>query len=1235
MRYLEWLFGLVAIFLLDRTNGQMHVFDCPNDWLLFKYHCYKFVSFPEENFEDARAACNFHGAALLSISTKEEHIFISNALLNLDPYQRSWYTSGTRDSAQDGNATFIWQGAGARFLYDQQYWQDNVDMRSGTIVVYTYATSGYDWTLANTRDVLPYICEISQSEAYRIVRTARDYDYGLSRNDPEEFETGPYFVVQQNSMVVVGRTTNIELEYIANGNPYPTFKWYRGENFETEVTPDLDSRYMLTNGKLTIHKPNENDDAADYRCIVENKFGKLLGDPLQLSFGMLGEFSNVPDAAVNAKAYEGVAIQCSQIQYKPAVRYQWLKGDTRTFVRPEMQTYIFISANGRLYFSEVTRIDEGDYRCIAILSGVSKYTIGTSQPPTRTSMAISLQVQDQAAKADWGPEIQNDFIAVFPQPPMRGQDVRLECFAYGSSTTPFVYKWHRVGRSMPRTASLQDHNRVLLIEDAQLEDSGTYTCSVSRGSQAGDSKSINLQLSAKPYFIVPLGNKHVDIHSQLTWRCVARGNPSPVYTWYKNGSPLATLAGDITVAGSTLMIHKLDPAKHNGMYQCAAHNNQGISFSGAQLRVLSFKPSFLKHPLPRITEAAIGGNITLICDPEGAPQPALSWFRNGALLQSTAGHFQKLRNGFLLITNVQASDEGRYECKAENINGEASSSTRLTIKKAASITTGPSATTVTVNETAFLYCQASYNPHIDLVYMWRFNGHVIDPDENNHFVQELTPIKSGLYIQNAQFHHAGEYQCSAVSALQSDTRSAYLKVVGPPGEPAGVHVDAATVTSYGAQVIWTAGTDHGRPVEYYMIEAMTMFKSNWRVIISRLLVRDAITDEDTKLRANVEHLRPGNDYRFRVRAVNLYGSGPASLPSAYVHTKSAPPAIAPSKIRGGGGSVGDLTIKWEPLSREEHGGHGIGYNVYWRRLDTGGIGGGLFRKGRVDGNYGKFVNLVGDENYYLEYEVMVQATNNLGMGPNSTIETIFSAEALPVGTPTNVNSDAFNGTALQVWWDPVEDTRATMKGKVRGYQINYWAMGAEDPIFYRFNRFLGQVDTGVVIGLTPWDMFYVDVQVYNSAGLGPRSEAFVQETVGWSAFHYPQEVRIFSHGADSVRIWWRGISITYQEETISGWRLYVWTATEDFRSYTAYDVDLVFEAIVDGLEKGILYSVRIAAISAGGEGKKTPTRYFTLGGQVTIDSTMSSSFEIEAKSTRSTSSVWTTVCLLLLVSVIL
>lgn len=39
---------------------------------------------------------------------------------------------------------------------------------------------------------------------------------------------------------------------------------------------------------------------------------------------------------------------------------------------------------------------------------------------------------DTAAKTEWGPNIQDDFINVFPKPPLKGHNVRMECFAYGT-----------------------------------------------------------------------------------------------------------------------------------------------------------------------------------------------------------------------------------------------------------------------------------------------------------------------------------------------------------------------------------------------------------------------------------------------------------------------------------------------------------------------------------------------------------------------------------------------------------------------------------------------------------------------------------------------------------------------------------------------------------------------------------------------------------------------------------
>ena len=62
---------------------------------------------------------------------------------------------------------------------------------------------------------------------------------------------------------------------------------------------------------------------------------------------------------------------------------------------------------------------------------------------------------------------------------------------------PIVYKWSRQGSPMPLTSKEEDHNRILTIEDLQLEDSGTYTCTASRGTATRAEKSYHLVVEGK------------------------------------------------------------------------------------------------------------------------------------------------------------------------------------------------------------------------------------------------------------------------------------------------------------------------------------------------------------------------------------------------------------------------------------------------------------------------------------------------------------------------------------------------------------------------------------------------------------------------------------------------------------------------------------------------------------------------------------------------------------------
>ena len=45
-------------------------------------------------------------------------------------------------------------------------------------------------------------------------------------------------------------------------------------------------------------------------------------------------------------------------------------------------------------------------------------------------------------------------------------------------------------------------------------------------------------IAAAPFFIIPLEDQHVDKGSDLTWRCISDGEPTPSYSWYRNSEEI-------------------------------------------------------------------------------------------------------------------------------------------------------------------------------------------------------------------------------------------------------------------------------------------------------------------------------------------------------------------------------------------------------------------------------------------------------------------------------------------------------------------------------------------------------------------------------------------------------------------------------------------------------------------------------------------------------------------------
>ena len=77
-----------------------------------------------------------------------------------------------------------------------------------------------------------------------------------------------------------------------------------------------------------------------------------------------------------------------------AVAFGWMKFLPGNFLRTDLNTHLFVSYNGKLYFSEVGISDAAVYYCMVKLMPLRGSTIGTDQPPARVSLPIELEVTD-------------------------------------------------------------------------------------------------------------------------------------------------------------------------------------------------------------------------------------------------------------------------------------------------------------------------------------------------------------------------------------------------------------------------------------------------------------------------------------------------------------------------------------------------------------------------------------------------------------------------------------------------------------------------------------------------------------------------------------------------------------------------------------------------------------------------------------------------------------------------
>lgn len=1218
---------------------------CPTNWYTYKISCYKFIRSPVKTRQQARAQCQAYGESsdLVSVSNKEEHGFLTRHLHENDPLQRQWYTSGFQKTPN------FWENEG-----DGTSFQDMMEAllpNQGSsprknFLVYSYSSRYNEWGLkmVDGEESLLYICEIPQANLNQLIDESveRDHEYGLVVKDPTKIPRSPVFVRQpENTMFDLMRREVINylsIMCLAEGYPHPSYEWFK-EGYENEtiqarrIDPLKDKRFTVSGGTLIINNPKQVEDRGKYHCRANNTYGTITSESIQLSFAYVAEF-NLKRSNEQGNQFWGKAIFCDPPQHFPVVRYYWARDYFPNFVEEDRRT--MASFDGNLYFSYLDFIDIGRYSCNVFHSTASGISdIGKNGP------FFNLEVYPHPNYQQL--KFANNFPKAFPEAPVRGEDVRLECIAFGYPVPS--YNWTRRDGQLPRGSRMLNYNRVLILPKVEPSDMGDYICRV-QNTKSSLQSAISLSIQAKPSFTIRLQDQFISKGSDLIWECEAFGIPDVDYEWLRNSELLTheSLSEEeklrYDIVDSMLKIKQVTEADE-AVYQCKATNQLGSSYSSAQLKVLKLAPTFRKKPLEPEVYAAEGKNVTIVCNPEAAPRPKFVWRQNGLVIGS-GGRRRILRNGNLIIDPVSREDEGNYTCSAENIYGsDISSGMLIVLRKPEFYRSPPDLITSSKGDTISLECEAYTDTLLDTAYIWRHNGLRIELDDTE-YLRNLAyqqgydydyqrkrynlydnPYESTLFLKNREqevymnkreppyekgyraghlrivnltLADAGVYECVAMTPVAKITISTTLIVHGPPGPPGGV--TAVDLTSTKARVMWTDGATNGRPIETYNIQTRTHWTMTWKVVAENITAELIDRKNGRREYQLSDVLSPWASHAFRVQAVNSLGSGQFSAPSPQANTRTDRPFTTPTNLGGGGGKTGDLTITWDPMPGEVQNAPGVYYKLFWKRtiLDPETEYQSVDLKER--GNIGMHVLDVNPIKYfYTQYNVSIQAWNSQGSGPISDPVEIFSAEDMPQVQPAEVSAFAHNATSLNVTWLPIEPTRDNIRGKLVGYRIKYWRrQDNETDHIIKLQR--GTEPHALIVGLVPNTFYWVRVMAYNQAGSGPESERFLERTWRHPPLMPPSAVKVYPIDPSTIRVTWRGITPSSLEEPLIGYKVKVWEADQDFTKAndTLVYIGSPLEAYIRELSPGKSYRLRVLAFSRGGDGKKSsPPWKFQMG----------------------------------------
>uniref|UniRef100_A0A670HZL1 Myosin light chain kinase, smooth muscle n=2 Tax=Podarcis muralis TaxID=64176 RepID=A0A670HZL1_PODMU len=298
------------------------------------------------------------------------------------------------------------------------------------------------------------------------------------------------------------------------------------------------------------------------------------------------------------------------------------------------------------------------------------------------------------------------------------------------------------------------------------------------------------------------------------------------------------------------------------------------------------------------THVVEGDKLILQCQVSSDPPAAVTWTLDGKVIKSSKFIVLSQEGSLCSLTIDKAfpEDEGQYKCIAENTAGksecacnvsveESSKPTEKKSKKPKSslspmlatesklfslppqIVQFPEDQKVRAGESVELLCKVAGTLPLTCTWM-KFRKQI---QESEHIKIENAENSSKLTISSTKQEHCGCYTLVVENKLGSRQAQVNLTIVDKPDPPAGTPC-ASDIRSSSLTLSWYGSSyDGGSAVQSYTVEIWNTADKKWT---------DLTTCRSTSY--NVQDLLADREYKFRVRAANVYGISEPSHESELV-----------------------------------------------------------------------------------------------------------------------------------------------------------------------------------------------------------------------------------------------------------------------------------------------------------------------------------------------------------------